>query len=89
MKMMQKLMLPCKAATGLMEKKHSGELSLLEKIQLHFHTKMCEACRRYEEQSKLIERWFKSREKAPVSPELEQPSEELEERILQRLDTQH
>lgn len=87
MKMMQKLMLSCKTATGLMEKKHTGEISFLEKMQLAFHTKMCDACRRYEEQSKLIERLFKSKENAPIPPELGKETKELEEKIILQLDS--
>ena len=84
---MNKLMLSCQAATGLMEKQHTGEISLLEKMQLAFHTTMCDACRRYEEQSRLLERLFKSKENAPIPPELEKESTELEEKIIRQLDS--
>ncbi|MBI1228081.1 MAG: hypothetical protein GC192_22805 [Bacteroidetes bacterium] len=85
---MNKLMLSCEAATGLMEKQHTGEISFFGKMQLAFHTKMCDACRRYEEQSRLIERLFKVKENAPVSPELEKESAALEEKIIQQLNGQ-
>ena len=85
-KMMKKLMLSCKTATGLMEKKHLERLSIRERIQLAFHTTLCDACRRYEQQSRLLERLFKSKAAGPVSPGLKKESAELEEKILQQLD---
>lgn len=71
-----------------MEKKHTGEVSFLEKIQLACHKRICEACRRYEEQSKLIERLLKDKMNVPAPPESEQQSKDLEAKILRRLDGQ-
>ncbi len=53
---MNMLMLSCKKATGLIDKKSVVGLSLLEKIQLRVHTSMCDACTAYQKQSKLIDR---------------------------------
>lgn len=86
MKIMNKLMLSCQTATGLMEKKHRARLAFGEKMQLAFHTAMCDACRRYEQQSRLLEHLFKSKETDTGSPGLEDASDELEEKILQQLD---
>ena len=81
-------MLSCKTATELMEKKHRAKLAFGERMQLAFHTTMCDACRRYEEQSCLLEGLFKSKAADLDSPGHEEESKELEEKILRQLDTQ-
>ncbi len=48
-------MISCDKATLLIEKKNSSSLTFGEKFQLRFHTMMCDACRRYEKQSALLE----------------------------------
>jgi hypothetical protein len=52
--MMNKLMLSCKKAGELTEKKLDSGLSLREEIQLYMHQKMCSTCTLYEKQSKWI-----------------------------------
>ncbi len=47
--------LSCLKATELIEKRFHFKLSLTEKIQLELHKMMCDACRRYEKQSEIIE----------------------------------
>ncbi|MCK9422203.1 MAG: hypothetical protein M0Q38_06365 [Bacteroidales bacterium] len=53
-KIMHILFLSCYKATLLIEKKLQLKLSLSEKIRLILHKSMCDACTRYEKQSKLI-----------------------------------
>ena len=48
-------MLSCKRATGLIEKRLHFSLSPIEKVQLFFHTGMCDACKSYEKQSKSLD----------------------------------
>jgi hypothetical protein len=55
-KMMNILMLSCKKATELIEKKWVVKLSPIEKIQLTVHTSVCNACKTYEKQSEIIEK---------------------------------
>jgi hypothetical protein len=50
-KLMNFLMLSCKKAAGLIEKKLHFPLDPMEKFQLMMHKSMCEACRNYEKQS--------------------------------------
>lgn len=59
-KLMNLLMLSCRKATELVEKKQYFKLNPLEKIQLYFHTRMCDACHTYEKQSHQIDEIFKS-----------------------------
>jgi hypothetical protein len=55
-KIMYALVLSCKKATQLIEKKAIVKLSMKENIQLHLHKSMCSACTEYEKQSKKIDR---------------------------------
>lgn len=55
-KIMHILFLSCLKATELIEKKFHFELSAKEKLQLRLHTMMCDACKKYEKQSILIEK---------------------------------
>ncbi len=49
------IMLPCKTITELIEKRSLVGLSFKEKIQLHLHKTMCDACTAYQKQSKKID----------------------------------
>jgi hypothetical protein len=46
--------IPCTHATFLMIKREENVLSLREKIQLYIHLTICEFCRRFLKQTKLI-----------------------------------
>ncbi len=52
---MQLLLLSCKKATGLIEKKFLTKLSFSEKVQLTMHKSLCNACTAYEKQGKIID----------------------------------
>ncbi|MBI5326310.1 MAG: hypothetical protein HZB41_13730 [Ignavibacteriae bacterium] len=54
-KLMNIFMLSCKKATELIEKELSIKLTKTEKFKLHFHVSMCNACRTYKKQSKIID----------------------------------
>ncbi|MDE3183177.1 MAG: hypothetical protein KGM16_07140 [Bacteroidota bacterium] len=54
-KIMQLIMLSCKKATELIEKKLLTKLSFREKVQLKMHKSLCDACTAYEKQSKLMD----------------------------------
>ena len=54
-KLMNYLMLSCKKATELIEKRSILILSWKENIQLKVHTKMCDTCTNYQKQSKEID----------------------------------
>jgi hypothetical protein len=59
-KIMHLLFLSCLKATELIEKKFHIKLSFTEKIQLELHKMMCDACKKYEKQSKIIEEGIKT-----------------------------
>ena len=53
------LLLSCLRATELLEKRLHFSLSRKEKYQLKIHMAMCDACARYDKQSKFIENSLK------------------------------
>ncbi len=54
------LFLSCLKATELIEKKLHIKLSVKEKLRLKVHKSMCNACRRYDKQSKIIDNALKN-----------------------------
>lgn len=68
-KIMNILMLSCKKATELIEKKNYFGLNPMEKIQLHMHTSMCNACSNYQKQSKKIDIYLKKNIQSDFNPE--------------------
>ena len=54
-KLMHTLMLSCRKASELIDKKSVVRLSLRENIQLHLHTSMCAGCKAYQKQSKVLD----------------------------------
>lgn len=86
-KLMNYLMLSCKRATELIEKKSILGLTWKENIQLKMHTKMCDACSNYQKQSKeidtLLEKHLHNDDESKV-PMLE--NEQLKKSILHNMD---
>ena len=50
-KIMNILMLSCKKASGLIEKRLHFPLNPMEKVQLIIHTSMCDTCKKHQKQS--------------------------------------
>lgn len=51
-------MLSCKKASELIEKKSVVKLSVKENMMLHMHTAMCDGCKAYQKQSKLLDKFL-------------------------------
>jgi len=51
--------IPCKQATFLISKKEEHMLTLREKFRLYVHLAICEFCRRFLKQTKLISKAVK------------------------------
>lgn len=49
------LMLSCKKAAELIDRKSVTRLSIVEQWQLSFHMRMCKVCSAYEKQSRVID----------------------------------
>jgi len=62
---MNKLMLSCKKATELMDRKNYILLSRTEKFQLLLHKNLCDACRQYEKQSAMLDSILKRHNAEP------------------------
>ena len=86
-KLMNYLMLSCKRATELIEKKSILGLSWKEDVQLKMHTKMCDACSHYQKQSKeidtLLEKYIHNEDESKM-PQLE--NKQLKKNILHSLE---
>ncbi|MBK8501547.1 MAG: hypothetical protein IPL46_04690 [Saprospiraceae bacterium] len=81
--MMKKLMLSCRAASELIERKHHAKLSFWERLQLAYHKTMCDACSLYDKQSGFLERLFNS--DTDPSEDLKLDHKKLENKILSDL----
>jgi predicted anti-sigma-YlaC factor YlaD len=81
------LILSCKRATELIEKKLNFGLNPPERAQLFFHTRMCSACRTWEKQSEDLDNALKnhahSNKTVESSPALD---EEAKKSILRQID---
>lgn len=84
-KIMHFLFLSCVKATELMEKKFHFKLSYSERIQLELHKMMCDACKRYEKQSEIIEEGIKTHSK-PQQNNINIDTEQLKNQIKEKLE---
>lgn len=85
-KLMNLFMLSCKKASGLIVKRESFNLTLLEKIRLYLHLLMCDACTAFSGQSKMIHQVMEQEnDRSGDMPEANNPPENLKEKILSTL----
>ena len=87
-KLMNMLMMSCKKATELIDKKiHSG-ISRQERMRLHMHTMMCNACRNYEKQGKLIDGVMKksAHEQGLVNHKQHDHPQDLIDRVIHHIE---
>jgi anti-sigma factor ChrR (cupin superfamily) len=78
-KLMNAIMLSCRKATGLVEKRRHCRLESMESIQLKVHLSMCRNCSNYAKQTSLIDRLLNRR---PNSLPSTANTSLLEERII-------
>ncbi|GAB4123637.1 MAG: hypothetical protein OHK0045_03430 [Raineya sp.] len=76
------LILTCKEATLLIEKREAGKISFVERIRLKAHLLMCEACRLYEKQSKIIEKVLR---KVSSKKNKEKLDEAVKQKIIEKI----
>lgn len=55
-KLMNAILLSCRKATGLVEKRRHCRLESMDAIQLKMHVSMCRNCSNYAKQTSLIDR---------------------------------
>ena len=83
-KLVYLMMMSCKKATGLIEKKSFIGLSWKEDMQLRLHIMLCDACTRYQEQSKQLDQILeKHQHLTDAFPVME--NSELKENIIRRI----
>ncbi len=82
--LMNIMMLSCKKATELIEKKNVTRLSCVEQIQLKVHKGVCSACRAYEKQSLIIDQSIKKLAEQDINEKVKL-SEDKKLKIIQSL----
>lgn len=62
-KLVHWVILPCSEISLLIEKKTANELSMMEKLRLAAHLRVCEMCRAYQQKvaqmDNLLKKWVK------------------------------
>ncbi len=88
MRLMNIMMLSCRKATELMEKKLYSDLGQTERFKLFLHTRMCDACRLYEKQSQFMDSVLRKQSATPNhrKASLKTLPEEVKSKILEELD---
>ncbi len=59
-KLMNRMFLSCQKACLLTEKSLARKLSLVERLQLNIHTRICKKCANYQKQGLIIEALLKT-----------------------------
>lgn len=72
------MLLPCRQATLLIEKKLLVGLSPVEQVRLKLHKALCDPCKRFEKQSQQIEHWIENKETPLLT------NTELQQKILEK-----
>ncbi len=83
---MNLMVLSCQKAGQLIEKKQVKNLTILEKLQLNVHLRICERCADYEKQSVLIDAMLKKHPKQALNGQEIRLSDEIKQRIQKELD---
>lgn len=78
------MLLSCKEATFLIEKRVVFPLSFTEKCRLYIHIKMCDLCNVYQHQSKTIEKVVAKWITSDGNPKNVLPPE-LKKKIIKRI----
>lgn len=81
-------MLSCRRAAELTDRKAHVDLRPVEKIQLFVHTRMCNACRNYMTQSRIIDSIFSHQAEQQNTLRGNQAtlSPEIKSRIIKKLE---
>ncbi|MEX1240352.1 MAG: hypothetical protein WEB30_11565 [Cyclobacteriaceae bacterium] len=83
MRVMNMMMLSCRKATELMERKTFGELDAFARFQSFMHTSMCDACKLYEKQSQFLENILRKQSGEPVDDK--DPGKHLPDHVKSRI----
>ncbi len=78
-------MLSCKKASELIDKQSVIKLSIKEKVMLHLHTSMCDGCKAYQKQSKLLDVFLHTHLQGNEADVPLMPNNELKQQIISKL----
>ncbi|QQR88022.1 MAG: hypothetical protein IPJ76_07355 [Flavobacteriales bacterium] len=81
MSLMNTLMLSCRKATQLMERRTMAPLGTVDRMQLWMHLRVCDGCRAFQKQNATIEHLMENRDVGTTMPD----SATLEERVLKSI----
>jgi hypothetical protein len=85
-KVMNALILSCKKASELIDKKSIVRLSFKENIQLHMHTALCDGCKTYQKQSKVLDHFLEKKIKQKDETKVPQiTNDKLKQQIISKL----
>ncbi len=84
MNLVRKMMISCRKATELIEKRSLFGLTVFEKVNLVLHTSMCDACTLYEKQSKTIDKMLHTKLGSEKDVAVEE-NQELKDKIKAKL----
>lgn len=80
------MMLSCRKATELIEKRGLAGLNIIEKMQLTVHKSMCDTCKLYDIQSTKIDSILKDEFEKESLHFTESNNTELKEKIINDID---
>ncbi|MFM7022704.1 MAG: hypothetical protein ACKOXB_06965 [Flavobacteriales bacterium] len=75
----------CRNVTALSDKKVHVGLNPIEQTKLYFHLMVCDGCRNYLKQARLLDKILKEKITQMKAPNNNSSSEELKLRILQQV----
>lgn len=85
-KLMNILVLSCQKATLLIEKSAVAPLSVVERLQMNIHVRICTKCAKYREQSLLLEKLLKQTPAKHNNVQDVQLSQKTKEQIQKQID---
>ena len=88
-KIMNVLMLSCKKASGLIEKRLHFPLNPMEKVQLFVHTSMCDTCKKHQKQSLELDSILKNHIKFDSQSKYsssEKLSDEFKNQVIRKIE---
>jgi len=86
MKLLGKMMISCKKATALIEKKQTVGISIIEKLQLGSHALICKGCQHYERQSLIINDLLNNYMKGQASHYSQGDLDKLKNQIIKKIE---
>lgn len=81
MGLLDTLMVSCRKASELIERRELRPLGVLERMKLRFHLRICDGCKTYERQSARIDNWLERQRDDCAVPDCT----EIQSAVLKRI----